>query len=51
MWNDFLFQECFVKHSEILFSEGTIQIKWSGTMSHQNTNDCILKTDLNLSLE
>lgn len=52
MRNDFLFQECFVKHSEILFSEGAIQIKWSGTISYQKTDDCILKAgDLNLSLE
>lgn len=52
MQNEFFFQECFVKHSETLFSEGTIEIKWSGTISYEKIDDCVLKAgDLNLSLE
>lgn len=52
MQNEFLFQECFVKHSETLFSEGTIEIKWSGAISYEKIDDCVLKAgDLNLSLE
>lgn len=49
MQNEFLFQEYLVKHSEMLFSKGIIQIKWSGTISYQMTDERILKTeDLNL---
>lgn len=49
MQNEFLLQECLVKHSEMLFSKGIIQIKWSGTISYQMTDEHILKTeDLNL---
>lgn len=52
MQNKFLFQECLVKRWEMLFSKRIIQIKWSGTISYQMTDECILKAeDLNLEWE